>query len=158
MPANYGRFFLWLLVIQLGLYLAASVVGLLIGVISAAIAGIFMFCCSLAIIVIQIRLLILFPGIALNAPGADWESAWQDSRGHAWRFIWVSIVALVPLLIVALVVLLVIAHLPFVLLVLVSALLSAALIVFGGAIAAVLASRFFQLYGRARLPGERAQR
>ena len=46
------------------------------------------------------RLAILFPAIAVDAPGATWENAVQDTRGHGWRIFCILTVPIVLLWIV----------------------------------------------------------
>ena len=96
------------------------------------------------------RLLLLFPATAIAAPEAEFGTIWRLSRGHVWRIFWVSIVAMVPVLLLGFV------ALPFLVrmqqhggvaapwLILLDALLN---LVTVPALAA-LASRLFQIYAR----------
>ncbi len=49
----------------------------------------------IAIVVVTVRRAILFPAIAIDAPGATWSNARRDTKGSSWRvaFIFVLIVA-----------------------------------------------------------------
>ncbi len=48
-------------------------------------------------VILDLRLMLLLPAIALVKPSAGWRNAWSDSRGHAWRFLGAHMVALLPL-------------------------------------------------------------
>ena len=52
----------------------------------------------LAGLVLAFRLLLLFPAIAVDAPGAAWSNALRDSRGHSWRMLFIFIATAIPLL------------------------------------------------------------
>jgi len=45
---------------------------------------------------LTLRTLILFPAIAVSAPGAGWNNALLDSKGHSWRMLLVVIVTAIP--------------------------------------------------------------
>jgi hypothetical protein len=44
----------------------------------------------------MLHTLILFPAVAVNAPGAEWGNALQDSKGHSWRLLFIVIFAGIP--------------------------------------------------------------
>lgn len=48
------------------------------------------------IIVIALRALILFPAIAIDAPGARWRNALADSKGHTWNIFIAVFLASLP--------------------------------------------------------------
>jgi hypothetical protein len=47
-------------------------------------------------IVLSLRMTLLFPAIAVDAPGATWARAYQDSKGHSVRICLVYVAASVP--------------------------------------------------------------
>jgi hypothetical protein len=49
-----------------------------------------------AFLVMQ-RLFVLFPAIAVDAPGATWQNAASDTRGHLWFSLVVTILPFIPL-------------------------------------------------------------
>lgn len=51
-----------------------------------------------------IRAIVLYPAVAVDAPGASWRQAIADTRGHAWRILFIILGAILPLVIVALIV------------------------------------------------------
>ena len=57
---------------------------------------------AIAMTVVTLRLMILFPAIAVDAAGATAANAWADSRGSAWRIFLISFVTLLPVLVVVL--------------------------------------------------------
>jgi len=64
---------MWLLVMAQSLRLPETwiMIGAFIGI-----AGVAIMLC--------LRLIILFPAIAVDAPGANWSNAYRDTRGHGW--------------------------------------------------------------------------
>jgi len=59
--------------------------------------------------VFAIRAIVLYPAVAVDAPGANWRQAIADTRGHAWRILFIILGAILPLVIVALIVWLLVA-------------------------------------------------
>lgn len=56
-----------------------------------------------AILIVTLRLTIIFPAIAVDAPGADWGNVMADTKGYAWRIFLFGLVACLPLVVVAVV-------------------------------------------------------
>ena len=56
----------------------------------------------IAIIIVTLRLTIVFPAVAVDAPGATWENVMADTKGHAWRIFLFGLVATLPLILPAL--------------------------------------------------------
>lgn len=54
----------------------------------------------IAIIIILLRRVILFPAIAVDAPGATWSKAGLDTKGSSWRVAFVFVLTALPFLIV----------------------------------------------------------
>ncbi len=52
------------------------------------------------ITVLSLRVTILFPAVAVDAPGATWGNAIADTKGYALRIFIVGLVTLFPLLVV----------------------------------------------------------
>src|SRR6266436_3609118 len=59
--------------------------------------------------VFAIRAIVLYPAVAVDAPGANWRQAIADTRGHAWRILFIILGAILPLVILALIVWLLVA-------------------------------------------------
>jgi len=55
----------------------------------------------LALMVVGLRLMVLFPAIAVDAPGANWRQAIADTDGHAWHIFLIIMATMLPFLIVA---------------------------------------------------------
>jgi hypothetical protein len=59
-------------------------------------------------IIIGIRSIILFPAVAVDAPGAmsgnalrdNWGNAVRDSKGHSWRLFFIALLTLLPAIVV----------------------------------------------------------
>jgi hypothetical protein len=47
-------------------------------------------------ILVTLRTLILFPAIAVEAPGVGWNNALLDTKGHVWRMLVLVIVTAIP--------------------------------------------------------------
>jgi len=96
---RFIAFFGWTVILTL-----AGSVPVLLGRQAGAgtLAGTLVMAVMLFVFVISVRLIILFPAIAVDAPGRQWQNAYADSRGSFWRILGIEIVALLPLLVVAL--------------------------------------------------------
>ena len=55
-----------------------------------------------AIIIVTLRLTIIFPAVAVDAPGATWRNVMADTKGHVWRIFLFSLVASLPLIVLIL--------------------------------------------------------
>jgi hypothetical protein len=47
-------------------------------------------------IVLCLRMTLLFPAIAVDAPGATWTNAYHDTKGHSWGIFLIYLVATIP--------------------------------------------------------------
>lgn len=54
--------------------------------------------CFLVGLYFVVRLTLLFPAIAVDAPNATWRSSLRDTKGHFWRILTTFLVAAAPLL------------------------------------------------------------
>jgi hypothetical protein len=45
---------------------------------------------------VAVRILILFPAIAVDAAGAQWRNAYRDSKGNFWRTLLILTVTMMP--------------------------------------------------------------
>jgi hypothetical protein len=97
---RFRRFFFFVVVAQLitavPLALAFLAHNNIPGSLGAALTLIFIaigFVCLIPVL----RLLLLFPAVAVDAPGATWTNALQDTKGHAWRMLLIVIVTGIPL-------------------------------------------------------------
>lgn len=51
---------------------------------------------AFAVLALVTRMTILFPAIAVDAPGATWRNAVNDSKGHGWFIFFLLLVAMLP--------------------------------------------------------------
>jgi hypothetical protein len=51
-----------------------------------------------AFVLVFVRALILFPAIAVGAPGASWRNAIADCEGHTWRVVAILCVTVIPIM------------------------------------------------------------
>lgn len=49
---------------------------------------------TLAVIAAVLRLAVIFPAIAVNAPGATFQNAVADTKGHVWRIVAVNVLVM----------------------------------------------------------------
>jgi hypothetical protein len=54
------------------------------------------FVLSIVAVIILVRNVILFPAVAVDAPGADWRNAMADTKGHSWRVFFILFCVIVP--------------------------------------------------------------
>jgi hypothetical protein len=54
---------------------------------------------------VSVRSIILFPAVAVDAPGATWSNAFADTRGRFWRITGILVLTMLPAMIVALILL-----------------------------------------------------
>jgi hypothetical protein len=51
----------------------------------------------IAFSIASVRTIILFPAIAVDAPGATWRNAVSDTKGHGWYIFFLGLTALIPI-------------------------------------------------------------
>jgi hypothetical protein len=56
----------------------------------------------IAVTIVAVRRVILFPAIAIDAPGASWSNARRDTKGSSWRVFFILICTMLPVVIVVL--------------------------------------------------------
>jgi hypothetical protein len=49
--------------------------------------------------IITLRLVLLFPAIAIDAPDVSWRNALCDTKGHSWQVFWIIVVTALPMFI-----------------------------------------------------------
>jgi hypothetical protein len=64
-------------------------------------AGVVEIVIFIAVVVITVRRVILFPAIAVDAPGATWTNAGLDTKGSSWRVAFILILTALPAVIIA---------------------------------------------------------
>jgi hypothetical protein len=52
---------------------------------------------GIVVVNVMLSIVILFPAVAIDAPGVGWRNAMDDSRGHAVRTFWAFALGLVPM-------------------------------------------------------------
>ena len=62
--------------------------------------GIVSFALFVTIIIVVVRRVILFPAVAVDAPGATWSNARRDTKGSSWRVAFILFVVALPAVIV----------------------------------------------------------
>ena len=114
----------------------------------STVMGVVSFVLVIVIAIVTLRRLILFPAIAVDAAGATWSNARNDTKGHSWRVLFIFICTLLPMTIVSM-------PLTFILLVpprfgeagkIVFAVLSPAIHIVGLCALAAMASHLYKAY------------
>lgn len=99
---RFMRFLIFSIMLQLIMSVPSvlsSAIGYLKG--GAAMIGIVMPLVALVVsVVISLRVLILFPAVAVDAPAAEWRNALADSKGHSWAILAVVVVTALPLFLI----------------------------------------------------------
>ncbi len=52
----------------------------------------------IAILIFTVRVIVLLPAVATDAPGATWQNAFADTKGHFWFILGTLTIAVLPLL------------------------------------------------------------
>jgi hypothetical protein len=52
---------------------------------------------GIVVVNVMLGIVILFPAVAIDAPGVGWRNAMDDSKGHAFRIFWAFAFGLVPM-------------------------------------------------------------
>jgi hypothetical protein len=55
----------------------------------------------ITVIIIVVRRVILFPAIAIDAPGATWSKAGRDTKGSFWRVAFIFVLTGLPILVIS---------------------------------------------------------
>ena len=63
--------------------------------------GIGMLVLFVVVTVVVVRRAILFPAIAIDAPGASWSNARRDTKGSSWRVAFIFVCAAMPAVIIS---------------------------------------------------------
>ena len=53
---------------------------------------------GIVVVNVILGIIMLFPAVAIDAPGAEWRNAMDDSKGHGYRIFWAFAFGLVPML------------------------------------------------------------
>lgn len=113
----------------------------------SAFGGLVSFVLSIVAAVILVRNVILFPAVAVDAPGADWRNAMADTKGHSWRVFFVLLCVILPPAIVVAIALAILFVIPLIGWIIAIA-IQAAFGVFGVAATAAAASRLYAEYAQ----------
>lgn len=97
---RFMRFFAFTVVFQLLMTVPAIVMSATgkAGGWVAGIGGFVGFVLFVAAVILSLRLLILFPAIAVDTPGARWNNALLDSKGTAWRTFSIALLCSLPMI------------------------------------------------------------
>ena len=102
----------------------------------------------IVVFIIVLRLLVLFPAVAVDAPGVGWQNAFSDTRSRIWFALAVTILPFIPIGLLGVAVAPLFRFSPGSLTGLVAALLwLGATLLVASTLAAVIASRLYQVIG-----------
>jgi hypothetical protein len=66
----------------------------------SSVFGIVAFVLSITVIIVAVRRAILFPAIAIDAPGATWSNAGLDTKGSSWRVVFIFVLTALPIMVI----------------------------------------------------------
>jgi hypothetical protein len=98
---RFQHFFGWSLALTV-LFLIPVLLGLMVPVATGWQIAIGM-CLGILAVIVALRTVILFPAIAVDAPHANWRAAMDDMKGHAWRVVFIGLLAYLPIIIASVV-------------------------------------------------------
>jgi hypothetical protein len=102
----------------------------------------------IVVLAIVTQLLVLFPAVAVDAPGAGWQNAFSDSRNHIWFVLAVTILPFIPIGMLAVAVAPLFRFSPGTLTGMVAGLAwLGTMLLFASTLGAVIASRLYQVIG-----------
>lgn len=96
---RFLRFFIFTVAFQILVGIPSTLMSLssvVLGGAGALVLGVVAFALFIVAAIVALRALILFPAVAVDAPGADWRNAMADTKGHTWRVFFVMVVASLP--------------------------------------------------------------
>jgi hypothetical protein len=96
---RFQRFFGWSVALSL-VWFVVSLIGTLTEP-SIGLHVIVVFALLVIGAIVSLRLITLFPAIAVDAPGASWKMAAATTRGHAWHILGVLILSALPMIVPA---------------------------------------------------------
>lgn len=105
--SRFMRFFIFSIVFQLllqipvWLMVTSSEASIVLGLFGMLVLSTVLFALVIASIIVSLRLLILFPAIAVDAGGANWRNAIADTKGHTWRVFFIMLLTSIPVLVLA---------------------------------------------------------
>jgi hypothetical protein len=99
--ARYVRFVGFAIVFKLALVLPNTLIGLESQLPAAAAFQFATGVASVFLVIVAVRRIILFPAIAIDAPGATWSNARRDTKGTSWRVLFIFVCTALPELIVS---------------------------------------------------------
>ena len=99
---RFQQFFGWSVALTLAWFVLVFVVTLLKAT-GVMLQTVVMLVALILFLIVSLRLTIIFPAVAVDAPGATWQNVVADTKGHVWRIFWINLVAFLPLAVVAVV-------------------------------------------------------
>jgi hypothetical protein len=96
---RYLRFVGFAILVKI-LWLIPSMIEGLVNPSLASVFGIVAFVLSVTVIIVVVRRAILFPAIAIDAPGATWSNAGLDTKGSSWRVVFIFLLTALPVMVI----------------------------------------------------------
>lgn len=98
--ARYVRFVGFAILFKLALVLPNTLMSLQSQVsqspITIAVFSVATIVLTVAVSIVTVRRIILFPAIAIDAPGATWNNARRDTKGSSWRVLFIFVCTALP--------------------------------------------------------------
>jgi hypothetical protein len=142
--ARFQKFFLFTIALEV-LGAIPQIIAFLFAIVAPFLAPIVLLILAIGAAIVGVRTAILFPSIAVDAPGADWRNAMADAKGHSWRIFFVLFCVALPAVVVELVLIAIFSWM-WLLATIVAALIVPVITVFLVAAVAAAASRLYAAY------------
>jgi len=101
--ARYVRFAVFAVLVRI-LWSVPTIIGGFLGgeeeeTAVLALLGLTVLVLFIAVVIVTVRRVILFPAIAIDAPGATWRNARRDTKGSSWRVVFILFCTALPAII-----------------------------------------------------------
>jgi hypothetical protein len=96
---RFQKFFMLTVALEI-LGAIPSIVAIVFAIVSGVLASLVGLVLAIGTTIVAVRLVMLFPSIAVDSPGADWRNALADAKGHSWRIFLVLLCTVLPAVVV----------------------------------------------------------
>ena len=96
---RFQKFFLFTIALEL-LGVIPQLVAFIFIFIAPILSTIVLLVLAIVAAIVGVRTVILFPSIAVDSTGSDWQNAMADTKGHSWRVFLVLLCTVLPAVVV----------------------------------------------------------
>jgi hypothetical protein len=99
---RFQKFFLLTVALEI-LGAIPGIVALLFAIVSGVLSSLVGLILAIGTTILAVRMVMLFPSIAVDSAGADWRNALADAKGHSWRIFLVLLCTVLPAVLIEIV-------------------------------------------------------